>query len=472
MRNALLSVSSIALLASCTDSPPQPTTPAAVTARAMLDLYDVTVSGPVVLGAWNASNYTIAYDINDLGAITGVSDPLLQNIVLWETGTATAPASTTPLFVDGSTGDGRAVNAGGQVAGEKGGHAALWTPNGGGYTYTDIGALPLFAGSLLSMARGINAAGQVVGMFVIAPGAVGKCFLWTPTVPNGTTGTAVEIPGLGGDICIAEDINASGQIAGGSRTSPGGVFHAFVHSGGATIALQPTADASYGYAINNAGQVAGEHTVSGSTTYAAVWAPTGSGWATATDLGAPALSGQAGVIGAAATDINDAGFAVGFTYDDANVTRAFFWQSGIFTELPDPGVSIVLAEALTNVLGNLVIVTGADVFDLPNNGRHGLRWALRLSPVSPVGCFDQLDRVVNALFDERALNAGERRSLLAKVEAAMRQADQGRATPARNLLNAIIAEANALRASGRLTGVQAQGLIDAAQCAIDALPRG
>ena len=203
-----------------------------------------------------------------------------------------------------------------------------------------------------------------------------------------------------------------------------------------------------------------------------MWSPAGGGWASAADLGAPALSGQAGVITAAATDINDAGFVVGFTYDEANVTRAFFWQPGIFTELPDPGVPIVEASALTNVLGNLVIVAGDDIFDLPNNGRHGLRWALRLSPVATVGCFDQLDRVVNALYEERALNAGERRSLLVKVEAAMRQADQGRMTPARNLLDAVIAEANTLRTSGRLTSAQAQGLIDAAQCAIDALSRG
>jgi hypothetical protein len=67
------------------------------------------------------------------------------------------------------------------------------------------------------------------------------------------------------------------------------------------------------------------------------------------------------------------------------------------------------------------------------------------------------------------LNAGEARSLLAKVDAATRQASQGKTTPAKNVLYALIAEANALRTSGRLTSARAQQLIDAAQCAIAAM---
>jgi probable HAF family extracellular repeat protein len=189
-------------------------------------------------------------------------------------------------------------------------------------------------------------------------------------------------------------------------------------------------------------------------------------------LGAPALSGQSGTIHSVATDINDAGFVVGYTQDPVNAYRAFFWQSGTFTELAVPASDIgapVEAHALTNLIGNVAIVTGGDTFDPDNNGRHALRWAVTLTPVGLEGCFAQLAQLLTDLQTGGVLSAGEARSLLSKVDAAFRQASQGRTTPARNLLNNIIAEVNQLRASGRLTDAQAQALTDSAQCAIAAL---
>jgi len=157
--------------------------------------------------------------------------------------------------------------------------------------------------------------------------------------------------------------------------------------------------------------------------------------------------------------------------EDAGFTniRAFFWQSGIFTELPNPGVSISSATALTDALGNLVLVSGGDVYDVPSNSRHGLRWSVTLTPSSPAGCLAQLVQLITDLRNANVLNAGEARSLLAKVDAATRQASQGKSTPAKNVLSALIAEANALRTSGRLTSAQAQELIDAAECAAAAM---
>jgi probable HAF family extracellular repeat protein len=93
-------------------------------------------------------------------------------------------------------------------------------------------------------------------------------------------------------------------------------------------------------------------------------------------LGTPTLSGQSGLITSAALDINDAGYVVGYTTDQT-ITRAFFWQGTAFTELPEAGVSIVQANALTNVMANRVIVTGSDNFNA-TNGRHGLRWVVTL----------------------------------------------------------------------------------------------
>lgn len=463
-------VSAIVLLAGCTEQLTVTSAPDA-TLRS-LTTYTADASPPVTLGGWNGSDYTIAYDINDLGVITGVSDRFSINAVRWETGTALAPASTTPLFVGGPVANGRAINMVGQVAGSIGNNAALWTPSGGGYTLTDIGALPLFAGATFSVAYGMNATGQVVGNYAVPDGAdlISKCFLFTPAVPNGTTGTAVEIPGLGGTFCVANDINSSGQIAGMSLESGSPIYHAFVHSGGATIPLQPAADETYGTTINDAGQIAGFHSGPSGVRTAAMWSPTAGGWASAVDLVAPPLAGQSGPVTSMAFDINDAGFVVGYTVDGGNIARAFFWQGGTFTELPgNPGVPMVQPTALTNVLGDRVIVTGADIFDLANNARHGLRWAVTLTPVVSGGCLAQLAQHVADLQAAGALSTGEARSLLAKIEGATRQVDQGKTTPARNLLTALIAEANALRNSGRLSSAQAQLLIDAALCAIAAL---
>jgi uncharacterized membrane protein len=465
----LLAMSSIVLLAGCTEqTSTAPSTPKP--ARANFTTYTATPSAPVILGAWNNSNYTIAYDINDLGAITGVSDLGIM-AVHWETGMAAVPTSTTALLVDGPGKIGRAINAAGQIAGENGVHAGLWTPNGvGGYTLTDIGADPLF--TLGSVAYGINAGGQVVGNYRVSVAGVfvDRCFLWTPTSPNAPTGSAVELIGLGGNFCVANDINTIGQIAGASVDPGSGFNHATVWNSGNVIGidLQPGADASYGASINNAGQVAGSHAVT--STNAAIWTPSGAGWSTAADLVAPAFSGQSGVITSQALDINDAGFVVGETEDAGfqNI-RAFFWQSGTFTELPDPGPSISEATALTDVLGNLVLVSGGDVFDVATNSRHGLRWSVALTPTTPDGCLAQLVQLITDLRNANVLNTGEARSLLGKVDAATRQASQGKTTAAKNVLYALISEVNALRTSGRLTSAQAQSLIDAAQCAIAAL---
>src|SRR5688572_16710148 len=131
MRHVASFVSAIVLLAGCTEQLAVTSEPVAT--RQSSITYTADASPPVTLGGWNGSDYTIAYDINDLGAIAGVSDRSTINAVRWATGVAHAPASTTPLFVGGPGANGRAINMVGQVAGSLGNNAALWTPSGGGY---------------------------------------------------------------------------------------------------------------------------------------------------------------------------------------------------------------------------------------------------------------------------------------------------------------------------------------------------
>ena len=64
------------------------------------------------------------------------------------------------------------------------------------------------------------------------------------------------------------------------------------------------------------------------------------------------------------------------------------------------------------------------------------------------------------------LGDGDAKSLLAKVNAASKQASNGKTTPAKNLLLALIDEVNLLLAAGALSITDAQALILAAQCAI------
>src|SRR4029079_1325446 len=90
-----LSLATLATLASCSD---QDAATFPVKARPSFTVYTASAGAGVILGPWNTSNYTIAYGINDLGTISGVSD--ITTGVRWETGTAAAPASTTALLVD------------------------------------------------------------------------------------------------------------------------------------------------------------------------------------------------------------------------------------------------------------------------------------------------------------------------------------------------------------------------------------
>jgi hypothetical protein len=70
---------------------------------------------------------------------------------------------------------------------------------------------------------------------------------------------------------------------------------------------------------------------------------------------------------------------------------------------------------------------------------------------------------VNALVASGALSKGEGKSLIAKLNAAIDQANRGNTTAAANQLNAFINELRALLSSGRLPAVQAEALIREAQ---------
>ncbi len=119
-------------------------------------------------------------------------------------------------------------------------------------TYTDISP----AGSLFTIAQGINAAGQVVGSAIL-PGSGANAFL---REPDGT----ITLFQIGSAPTRARGINDTGLITGFMNVGP--VVQGFVgNSGGFQTLMFPGADGTFPEAINNAGQVAGLYHTGGGT---------------------------------------------------------------------------------------------------------------------------------------------------------------------------------------------------------------
>jgi hypothetical protein len=139
------------------------------------------------------------------------------------------------------------------------------------YVATDLGDLP--GGGDSSHGYGLNNRGQVVGMSRAAhpavAGGLSQPFLWTPDVPNGTTGHMVQLPLLHDatyDSGSAGGINDSGQVTGVSYGANGPEVFLWTPATpngttGTVVGISPP-PAPYGgrsgAAINNAGQVVGE----------------------------------------------------------------------------------------------------------------------------------------------------------------------------------------------------------------------
>jgi probable HAF family extracellular repeat protein len=97
-------------------------------------------------------------------------------------------------------------------------HAFIWTKSGG---MTDMGTLP---GDSFSIAWGINEQGQVVGQSIDASGS-SRAFLWQNGVMTDLN-TLVAAGPL--SLVYANDINDSGEIAGGASNSTTGDSPAFL----------------------------------------------------------------------------------------------------------------------------------------------------------------------------------------------------------------------------------------------------
>lgn len=455
---AALALSLVLDLAACADAPTRP--PRAAPHRPNAALAPATVAGPFQLATLGGT-YHMALGANAVGQIAGVSTSNGGSAVVWETdGTVTplpnpAGASASDRALD--------INTFGQAAGEVivagRAHAALWTPPG--MQLTDLNAA---LGAVSSTVSAVNDRGQAVGYFQRADFAPLECFLWTPGAPNGTTGT-VTLLGAAGVPCAASDINTAGQVTGQYDR------HAFLWTPGAPNAtdgamadLTPADFEGYGTGLNDAGQVTGYRIGNITPTTAFVWTPPSCGAAAGsiTDLGS--------FLGfpTAADDINDAGYVVGYARDEnSGRDRAFFWQDGTFTELPGvAGAFTTSPSAVTST--NLVV--GISLLTASSTDRAALRWqvtpALGTLAQSEI---EALQTLVTSLRGGGVLDAGLARSLHAKLDAALRQLRHPCSPAPANLLAAFANEVSAMVAAGRLTGSEAQPLLDGAVRAIASL---
>src|SRR6185503_4554041 len=91
-------------------------------------------------------------------------------------------------------------------------------------------------------------------------------YLWTPTVPNGTSGTMLDLATLGGLNSYSYNVGAGGQVVGASEVDvTSDDTHAFLYTSGSGMVdlntlIAPLSgwellDAS---AINDAGQITGQ----------------------------------------------------------------------------------------------------------------------------------------------------------------------------------------------------------------------
>lgn len=243
----------------------------------------------------------------------------------------------------------------------------------GPYVVTDIGVLSGYGQE--SQAFSINSMGQVVGRSESSAGTVHRgAFLWTPTHPNDSDGSKVNLgrfsAGINFDVTVAHGVNDRGQAAGSSNTAAG--TRAFIWTptspngtAGTMTSLVSAFDLRTAVAngINSHGQAVGYVDGYSSGFYAFLWTPetpngkTGS----AINLGNLPWSDYS-----VATAINSVGQVTGIaqSYTEGVPGHPFLWtpnfQNGTEGSMVDLGeLSDDLDHAWANGINSFGQVTGS-----------------------------------------------------------------------------------------------------------------
>jgi len=246
----------------------------------------------------DAPPHTVAMAINDYGQIIGTTartDGSDTRPFLWTPSGPKSTSGTLTAFLGGLTGTPTDINSYGEI----GASGLLWlpdsanavtgtpywnnnfqglirindsgqaimggtlftptTPRGTTGTFTALNNLP---SSSQTITLDINAGGSVLGSIRLPIISHYQAFLWTPTTPNGATGTVTLIP-LPANILSMQPVamNASGQIAGWIEHS-NGLIAPFLYESGAVYDLSTLSDQlrsfsgdDFAIGINDLGQI-------------------------------------------------------------------------------------------------------------------------------------------------------------------------------------------------------------------------
>ena len=308
-----------------------------------------TQAQPVSIGTLGG-NSSYGTSINAAGQVVGWSDnggsPNEQHAFLW---TPATPNGTAGTMIDlgklgGVYSDAQGINDPGQIVGltnmpSAGDRAYVWTPTTPNGTTGVMVSIGVLGTGWSSQGNGINNAGQVVGWSYWTNDPTDghdneqHAFLWTPAVPNGSTGAMVDLGTLGGPSSTAMAISADGKVAGWSDTADGAI-HAFLWTPGGTagppsnpqmqdLGTLPGGLQSLAYGVNSFGQVSGSSFDAGSP-LGFLWTPGG----TAGSADNPQMQDLGSLGGGVtlATGLTETGAVTGATVLSGNAgTHAFLW---------------------------------------------------------------------------------------------------------------------------------------------------
>jgi probable HAF family extracellular repeat protein len=284
------------------------------------------------LGTLEGVGTSVALAVNDIGQVVGTSETTSAYVhaFLWTSGKGMIDLGL--LNANDFFSNAYGVNKSGQVVGQSGAAAFLWTKG----KMQDIGSL----GGVGTVAYGINSSGQVVGASALPNNQPQHAFLWTSSSGMQDLGT------LGGATSIAYAVNDSGQVVGMSYLSDNSTIHAFLWT--AITGLQDLGTLggvwSGAQAINKSGQVAGWSLTSSNAEVGFIWDPI---------HGMISLGTSRNQASTVALGINQSRQVVGET-DFGGTSRGFLWTQvtglqnvNVFISPKNPFVTV--AYGMNNV---------------------------------------------------------------------------------------------------------------------------
>jgi probable HAF family extracellular repeat protein len=324
------------------DSKPQNAHACAGMALVAAALFAAAASGQVIynLGSLGPGGYSEAFAINDNSQVTGdsylASAPSAQDHTFFYTGGHMSDLGT----LGGTVSIGRGINGSGEVVGYSETtsglyHAFLYvgTPGMNG-NMVDLGTL----GGSRSIAEAINAQGEITGNSERTGDFPEHAFLYTGT--PGLNGHMTDLGTLGGGQSYGVDINSTGQIAGYSYTGDN-VPHAFLYSGAPGAGGHMDDLGTLGGTDSNAVEINIASEITGSSSIAGDVAEHAFLY-----TGIPGLNGHMADLGTLGGNnsygigIDDAGDVVGSSFTSSDVLHAF-----LYTGTPGAGGRMIDLDA-------------------------------------------------------------------------------------------------------------------------------